>query len=294
MFNNTQLKMQKNILLVFFLTIPTILMLMFMVYPLIKLLSLSVTSWDGISPTKTFVGLKNYNKIIFDSPEVWAALKNNGVYFIFHLAFIPIELFIAFLLDNRVRASKAFKTIVFLPYIINGVAVACIFSFLYSSQDGVLNGLLHFFHLNSISWLSDPKIVNISLAAVSIWRFSGIHIIIFLAGFQSLPYDMIEASIIDGANSFKQFYYIVLPNIKGVIEIILFLNVRGALMVFDIPYVMTSGGPGVSSNTFTLQTVNTAFRYANFGRASAMAVVLMVIIIVLSILQRKIFNLRRS
>ncbi|MBZ9686529.1 sugar ABC transporter permease [Clostridium estertheticum] len=294
MFNNTQLKMQKKILLVVFLFIPTILMLLFMVYPLIKLLCLSVTSWDGISSTKTFVGLKNFNKIIFDSPDVWASLKNNGVYFVFHLAFIPIELFIAFLLDNRVRCSKMFKTIVFLPYIVNGVAVACMFAFLYSSQDGVLNGLLHFFHMNSISWLSDPKIVNFSLAGVSLWRFSGIHIILFLAAFQSLSNDMIEASIIDGASTFKQFYYIVLPNIKGVIEIVLFLNIRGALMVFDIPYVMTSGGPGTSSSTFTLETVNTAFKYASFGRASAMAVVLMLIIIVLSILQKKIFHLRRS
>jgi len=292
MFNRNNLKLQKSLVLITFLFIPTVLIILFMIYPLIKLIGLSFTSWDGISPTKTFVGLKNFKKIFFDSPEVWATLKNNGLYFFGHLLTIPILLYLAFLLDNRVRCCKMFKTITFLPYIINGVAVACMFSFLYSSQDGVLNSLLQFFHLNKIGWLSDPSVVNYSLTGVSIWRFSGIHIILFLAAFQSLPTDMIEASIIDGANSFQQFYRIVLPNIKPVIEIVLFLNVRGALQVFDIPYVLTSGGPNHASETFTVQTINTAFQYANFGRACAMAVILMVIIIIISAVQKKLFNLK--
>ncbi|MEH7086035.1 sugar ABC transporter permease [Neobacillus drentensis] len=292
MFKNNELKMQKNIVLVTFLFIPTILISLFMIYPIINLVALSFTSWDGLNPTKTFVGLKNFKKIIFDSPEVWVSLKNNAVYFAGHLLFIPIELFLAFLLDNRVRCSKMFKTITFLPYIINTVAVACMFIFLFSSQDGVLNSMLQFFHMNKIGWLSDPEIVNYSLTGVSIWKFSGIHIILFLAAFQSLPTDMIEASIIDGASTFKQFYHIVLPNIKPVVEIVLFLNVRGALQIFDIPYVMTSGGPNHASETFTLQTINTAFQYQNFGLACAMAIVLMIIIIIFSIIQKKLFNLK--
>lgn len=293
MFKNNDLKMQKKLVLVTYLFIPTILISLFMIYPLIKLVGLSFTSWDGLSPTKNFVGLKNFKKIIFDSPEVWAALKNNGIYFIGHLLFIPIELFIAFLLDNRVRCSKLFKTITFLPYMINTVAVACMFIFLFSSQDGVLNSLLQYLNLNKIGWLSDPKIVNYSLTAVSLWKFSGIHIILFLAAFQSLSTEMVEASVIDGANTIKQFYYIVLPNIKSVVELVLFLNVRGALQIFDIPYVMTSGGPNHASETFIVQTINTAFQYQNFGRACAMAIILMIIIIIISIVQKQLVNLKR-
>ncbi|WHY78143.1 sugar ABC transporter permease [Neobacillus sp. WH10] len=291
MFKNN-VKMQKNLVLVTFLFIPTILISLFMIYPLIRLVALSFTSWDGLSLTKTFVGLTNFKKILFDSPEVWLSLKNNGIYFVGHLLFIPIELFLAYLLDNRVRYSKMFKTITFLPYMINTVAVACMFIFLYSSQDGVLNSMLQFFHMDKIGWLSDPNIVNYSLTGVSLWKFSGIHIILFLAAFQSLPTDMIEASIIDGASTFKQFYHIVLPNIKPVVEIVLFLNVRGALQIFDIPYVMTSGGPNHASETFTVQTINTAFQYQNFGLACAMAIVLMIIIIIISIIQKKLFNLK--
>ncbi|MEH7335260.1 sugar ABC transporter permease [Neobacillus drentensis] len=291
MFKNN-VKMQKNIVLVTFLFIPTILISLFMIYPLIRLVALSFTSWDGLSLTKTFVGLTNFKKIIFDSPEVWLSLKNNGIYFLGHLLFIPIELFLAFLLDKRVRYSKMFKTITFLPYMINTVAVACMFIFLYSSQDGVLNSMLQFFHMDKIGWLSDPEIVNYSLTGVSLWKFSGIHIILFLAAFQSLQTDMLEASIIDGASTFKQFYHIVLPNIKPVVELVLFLNVRGALQIFDIPYVMTSGGPNHASETFTVQTINTAFQYQNFGLACAMAIVLMIIIIIFSIIQKKLFNLK--
>jgi len=291
MFKNN-VKMQKNLVLVTFLFIPTILISLFMIYPLIRLVALSFTSWDGLSLTKTFVGLTNFKKILFDSPEVWVSLKNNGIYFVGHLLFIPIELFLAFLLNNRVRYSKMFKTITFLPYMINTVAVCCMFIFLYSSQDGVLNSMLQFFHMDKIGWLSDPNIVNYSLTGVSLWKFSGIHIILFLAAFQSLPTDMIEASIIDGASTFKQFYHIVLPNIKPVVEIVLFLNVRGALQIFDIPYVMTSGGPNHASETFTVQTINTAFQYQNFGLACAMAIVLMIIIIIFSIIQKKLFNLK--
>jgi multiple sugar transport system permease protein len=264
-----------------------------MVYPLVDLFKLSFTNWDGVSPTKNFVGLSNFKTIFTDSPEVWKSLKNNGLYFVMHLLFIPLELYIAFLLDERVKACKFFKSVTFLPYVINGVAVSCMFSFLYSSQDGVLNSILQFFHMNKVAWLSDPKIVNYSLVGVSLWRFTGVHIILFLAAFQSLPEDMVEASIIDGASSFKQFWYIVLPNIKSVIELVLFLNVRGALMVFDIPYVMTNGGPGTASSTFTLQTVNKAFKYSSFGMASAMAIVLMIMIIVITLGQKKLLNLKR-
>ncbi len=285
-------KLQKNILLITFLFIPTILILLFMLYPLGKLITMSFTHWDGVSPTRTFVGLDNFKTVLFDSPEIKSALKNNGVYFVIHLLFIPIELYLAFLLDNRVKCSKLFKTITFLPYVINGVAVACMFSFIYSSQDGVLNGILQFFNMNKVAWLSDPSIVNYSLSAVSLWRFSGIHIILFLAAFQSLPSEMTEASIIDGANNFQQFFHIILPNIRNVIEIVLFLNVRGALMVFDIPYVMTSGGPGNASSTFTLETINAAFKYSDFGKASAMAIVLMIIIMVISLIQKLLFNVK--
>ena len=282
-------KIQKRILLTCFLAIPTLLLLVFVIYPTVKLITISFTDWDGINPTWNFVGLKNYNQV-FQRRDIWQSLKNNNLYFIIHLFFIPIEMYLAMLLDRYIKKSEFFKTIVFMPYIINGVAIAYMFSFLYSSEDGVLNGLLALLQMGKVRWLSDPQIVNYSLVIVSLWRFTGIHIILFLAGLQSINKDMLEAALIDGASVFQQFIKIIIPNMKSILSIILFLNVRGALMVFDIPFVMTSGGPGTSSTTFALHTVKTAFEFSNFGLASAMAIVLIIAIIIISMIQNLVLE----
>lgn len=282
-------KIQKRILLTCFLAIPTLLLLVFVIYPTVKLITISFTDWDGINPTWNFVGLKNYNQV-FQRRDIWQSLKNNNLYFIIHLFFVPIEMYLAMLLDRYIRKSEFFKTIVFMPYIINGVAIAYMFSFLYSSEDGVLNGLLALLQMGKVRWLSDPQIVNYSLVIVSLWRFTGIHIILFLAGLQSINKDMLEAALIDGASVFQQFIKIIIPNMKSILSIILFLNVRGALMVFDIPFVMTSGGPGTSSTTFALHTVKTAFEFSNFGLASAMAIVLIIAIIIISMIQNLVLE----
>ena len=277
-------KTQRSILLACFLAIPTILLFVFVLYPGFKLALISFTDWDGINPSYNYVGLKNYTQV-FQRKDIWQSLKNNNLYFMLHLFFIPIEMYLAMLLDRYIKKSEFFKTIVFMPYIINGVAIAYMFSFLYSSEDGVLNGILALGNIGKIRWLSDPKIVNYSLVVVSLWRFTGVHIILFLAGLQSINKDMLEAALIDGASVFQQFIKIIIPNMKSILSIVLFLNVRGALMVFDIPFVMTSGGPGTSSTTFALHTVKTAFEFSNFGLACAMAIVLIIAIIVISIVQ---------
>ncbi|MCT4594457.1 MAG: sugar ABC transporter permease [Anaeromicrobium sp.] len=281
---------QEKILLITFLFIPSILLLLFVVYPIMKLLHISFTNWNGIDATMKYVGFNNYKRVIFDSPELWLSLKNNGLYFFIHLLAIPVEIFIAFLLDRKLRGAKFFKTMVFMPYIINGVAVSYMFSMLYSSEGGALNYILNSFNMEPVNWLSNSAIVNFSLVAVSIWRFSGMHIILFLAGIQSISHDMIEAAIVDGANVVQQFFKIILPNIKTVVTIVLFLNVSGALQVFDIPFIMTQGGPGSTSSTFTLFTIETAFKYSNFGKACAMAVILMILIILISGIQNKLLG----
>jgi multiple sugar transport system permease protein len=117
-------------------------------------------------------------------------------------------------------------------------------------------------------------------------------IILFLAGLQSIPKDMLEAAVIDGASVFQQFSKIIMPNMKTVTSIVLFLNARGALMVFDIPFVMTSGGPKESSATFALNLVKIAFEFENFGLAASMAIILIVMILLLSKLQDRLLNMK--
>ena len=140
------------------------------------------------------------------------------------------------------------------------------------------------------NWMSDEKIVNFVLAFVSLWRFSGYHIILFMAALQSIPQDVEEAARVDGANAWQLLRYVQIPAIMLMVDFVLFDNIRGALQVFDIPFVMTAGGPGYASSTFTLYTIKTAFTFSNFGLASTMAVAIMVMIVVIYVIQNKLIH----
>ena len=282
---------QRKFFILCALAIPVALLVCFVVVPAIDLIRMSFTDWDGYSPTMNFVKLDNYISM-FKNADLWQSLKNNAVYFFVHLLMIPVELMFAVLLTSKLRAAKFYKTIVFLPYIINGVAISYAFSYFFSPINGAFDSLLEAIKLGMLSqsWLSDPKIVNFTLAFVSLWRFSGYHIILFIAALQSVSQDIMEAARIDGANTWQMFRYIQTPSIMLMVDFVLFDNIRGAMQVFDIPFVMTAGGPGYASSTFTLYTIDTAFKYSNFGLASTMAVAIMVIIIAIYVVQNKLIH----
>lgn len=156
-------KNEKNILIFTFLVIPVLLMLLFVVYPAFEMIRYSLTDWNGASKTYNYIGIENYLKVILENQEIWLSLKNNLVYLIMSIIFIPIEILFAIILnDERKKVLKVFKTVYFLPYIINGVAVSYIFSFFYSSVNGGLNGILELIGLGALTqkWLSDPMVVN--------------------------------------------------------------------------------------------------------------------------------------
>lgn len=273
------------------LVIPMALLIAFVVFPAVDLFRMSLTNWDGYSPSSDFIAFENY-KSMFQNKELWLSLKNNAVYFCVHLCMIPVELAFAVLLTSKLRAAKFYKTMVFLPYIINGVAIAYAFSYFFSPINGAFDEILSVLHLDFLirSWLSDSKIVNFVLSFVSLWRFSGYHVVLFMAALQSLPKDIEEAAVIDGAGTWQLFRYIQIPSIMLMVDFILFDNIRGALQVFDIPFVMTGGGPGYASSTFTLYTIDTAFKYSNFGLASTMAVAIMFMIVIIYLIQNKIIH----
>lgn len=280
--------LQKMVTIVTLLFVPISLLLLFLVYPTIELVRYSFTNWDGYSPSLKYIGFDNYKRVLFDFPEAWHALKNNSLYFIIHGCMIPVELMAAVLLNRTLRGSSFFRFTVLMPYIINGIAVAYMFTYIYNPVNGPLDAFLRSIGLGSFitGWISNIHVVNYSLVAVSIWRFSGVHIILFMAGLQSIPNDLYESARLDGANFWQQQRYITLPGIRRVIEIILFLNVSGALLQYDIPLVITGGGPGIESSTFGLFALSTAFKNNSYGLASAMAIILLLMVIILSRLQQ--------
>ena len=282
---------QRRICILISLAVPVLLLVGFVVFPAVDLFRMSFTDWDGLSPTSNFIWFENYIDM-FHNPDLWQSLRNNAVYFFAHLLMIPVELAFAVLLNSKLRGAKFYKTMVFMPYIINGVAISYAFSYFFSPINGAFDSILEALKLGMLSqsWLSDPKIVNFVLAFVSLWRYSGYHIVLFLAALQSVSRDIQEAAIIDGANTWQMFRYIQIPSIMLMVDFVLFDNIRGALQVFDIPFVMTSGGPGYASSTFTLYTIKTAFTFSDFGLASTMAVAIMVLIIVIYLVQNKIIH----
>ena len=280
------LEKQKALFIAICLLIPVLLLVCFVVVPGLDLFRLSLTNWNGYSPDFKWIGLSNYVSM-FKNSDLWLSLKNNFVYFTIHLLMIPVELAFAVVLSSRLRGAGFYKTMVFMPYIINGVAISYAFSYFFSPINGAFDAILATVGLESLSrsWLSDPSIVNFVLSFVSLWRFSGYHVILFLAALQSLPQDINEAAMIDGASSWQLFRYIQIPSIMLMVDFVLFDNIRGALQVFDIPFVMTGGGPGYASSTFTLYTIKTAFTFSNFGLASTMAVAIMAMIVIIYLVQ---------
>jgi ABC-type sugar transport systems, permease components len=284
---NFSYKTQRYLILFGFLTIPVLLSLTFSYYPAISLLYYSLTDWSGLGWDMNFIGLDNY-KEIFTKPEVFGALKNNLYYFIGGLVQVALSLYFAVILTGKLRGRNGFRAMLFIPYVLHSVATVIMFKNLYHMEYGSLNVLLGSIGLESWqqSWLGNKHLVNFSLAFISMWKYMGLNMVIFIGALQSIPSDLYEAASIDGANSRQKFRFITLPSIRKVMELMLILTLTGALEAFDIPYVMLLGANDTS--TFVIKTVDTAFKYQNFGLASAMAVILLIMVLIFIVIQRKL------
>lgn len=182
-----------------------------------------------------------------------------------------------------------FRVILFLPYILNTVAVSYMFQFVFQDQ-GTLNLLLKSIGLGSWaqSWIGNAHIVNWSLAFVSLWQFMGFNMVIYLAAIQAIPQDMYEASTLDGAGPWQTFFFVTLPNLRAIIQVNMLLTVGGALESFNLPFIMTNASP--ATETFVTKTQEVAFTFNNFGLASAMAVVLLIIVFIVLTAQQKLLG----
>lgn len=292
MFGTMSYNKQKTIIIVSFLTIPLLLLAMFTYYPAIKLIYYSFTNWDGYSPEKPWVGLANYREV-FSNPDIFKVFEHNFAYFVMGVVQNIIALYFAIVLSNRLRGKNFFRILLFLPYIMNGVAVAFMFGYVFDTTNGSLNlllGNLGLSGLSQTSWLGTEGLVNYSLASTGLWRFMGYNMVIYIASLQAIPRDIFEAAKIDGAGSMQTLWRITLPNMKPVIQLNLFLTVTGALEVFDLPFVLTKGGPAGASQTYVQRVVETAFAFNNYGLASAMSIILLFFVVFVLLIQQLVLN----
>lgn len=275
---------EKNLVIFSFTIIPVLLILTFSYYPLLKMFQYSLQDWNGYSTNPKFVGLENY-KTVLTNPNYFTVFKTSLYYFVATFFQLGIALFFATILSFKVKFANLWKGILFFPYLLNGVAIGFIFLYFFKGG-GTLDTVLKTIGLGDQIrlWLGDRSINNISLAFTSVWRYTGFNFLVFLGAIQSINPEVYEAAEIDGANKWGQFRYIIMPSIRNIIFLNIILGVSGSLSVFDIPYIMTGGSNGTT--TFVIQTIDTAFKYNKVGLASAMAVILLVIVIVVSLIQK--------
>lgn len=275
---------EKKVLIFTFTIIPLILLVLFSYFPLVKMFQYSLTDWNGYSPNQKFVGLDNY-KTVLTNPRYFSVFKTSLYYFFATFFQLGIALLFATLLSFKVRFANFWKGVLFFPYLLNGVAIGFIFLYFYKGG-GTLDSVLRMIGLEDQIqlWLGNRAINNISLAFTSVWRYTGFNFLIFLGSIQSISPEIYEAAEIDGANNWHKFRFIILPSIKNIVFLNIILGISGSLSVFDIPYIMTGGSNGTS--TFVIQTIETAFEYNRVGLASAMAVILLFIVLFVTIIQR--------
>lgn len=287
MFKNVSYKTQRKFIIALFLVIPLTLLFVFTYLPAINMISYSFTNWKGYGP-KTFVGLENYINI-FSDPEVFSVLKNSLYYFVGGLIQLALAFVFAVIINSKIKGKSFFKSLFFFPYLINGVAISLMFLFFFQPS-GTFDTVLSMLGLDSLirQWLGDAQYVNFSLAFTSIWRFFGYNFIIFLGALQSISDEVLEAADLDGAGDWDKIRYIYIPSVKRIIQLNLVLNISGAISVFEIPYIMTGGSNG--SSTFVIETIKTAFTYNKVGKASAMAVVVMLIVAAVALIQNIFFK----
>lgn len=276
---------QRTLTICGFLALPLILLLVFTYLPFVDMVGYSFYRWDGYSD-KVFIGLDNY-KTLFSEPQYFSAFKSSLYYFIGSLVQIVIALYFANVFFYKLRGKNFFKGVLFFPYLLNGVAIGFVFLYFFK-PDGVLDSILTALGVaeeNLPLWLGDTALVNWSLTFVSVWRYMGQNMVMFCGATQSISGELFEAAQIDGAGRWQQFFYIMLPNIRGIISLNLILAVKGAISVYEIPFIMTKGTGG--SMTFVIKTLSTAFTDKKIGLSCAMGVVLLIIVMIITFIQKR-------
>jgi raffinose/stachyose/melibiose transport system permease protein len=258
-----------------FLTPPLLAYFVAVVLPIFQSLYLSLFEWDGIFDP-VFVGVGNYVKMFTADPSFWGSLGRSLVYVAITLLFqLGVALLIANLLTYATRGREVIKTLVVLPAIVSTVAIALLFRRLYSfDPPGLVNQLLELVGLGGLArpWLSDLGTVLTAASLPEGWRFFGIYMLILYGGLLAVPRDLEEAAKLDGASEWQIFRYVRFPYLRPVWITTAIMATTNALRGFDIPYLLTNGGPGEASELLTTYMYKTAFAHTEFGYASALSV----------------------
>ena len=258
----------------------------FKLVPLFSGIYMALLRWDGIEEPR-FIGLRNFEKILNDKLTLMV-LGNNVEYAVITvIGKIALSLFLAIMLNQALRGRTFYRTSLFMPVVMSFVVIGILWRWLFNTEFGLLNILFEGVGLGFLAqdWLGDTDIALKSLTVVDIWKWYGFHMVIFLAGLQSIPRELYEAAKIDGASVWQQFRYVTLPMLQPVMIVNVTLSLMGAFNVFDIPYVMTEGGPANSTNVMALHIYLRGFKFYRFGFSAALSYVLLTIVTLVAAVQ---------
>lgn len=266
-----------------------ILLVAFLFIPLLMTIGYSFTNYNVLKPDAIeFVGLKNFIKLTKDT-VFQKSIRNT---FQFVIMVVPLQvctaLGLALLINKKIRGISVYRLAFFAPTVLSLVVVSILWSYIYSSGNGLLNALLGNIGLGPFKFLDDPKTAMLCIVILSAWQGCGFQMMIFLSGLQDIPDYLYEAAAVDGAKTLNQFIHITLPGLKNILTFISLSIVISAFQLIIQPMMMTGGGPQDSTMTIVYEIYQTGFRYNKMGYASAMAFIFTVIVLAITLIQNKV------
>ena len=266
-----------------FLLPAALVLVVFFFLPFFQTILLSFQDYSTNIYHATFTGFKNYINILHN-PIFYKVMWNTILYLVVAVPILAIiPLFLAILINQKIRGITLYKILIYLPVIVSIVVAAIAFKWLYAEQ-GILNYILNVLHINSIGWLTDPKYAIYSVIIVTIWKGIGYYMMIYLAALMSVPKELYEACDIDGAGFLRKHLTVTIPHIMPTIALVTTISSISAMKIFAEIYVMTKGGPLNSTKTIVYYIYEKAFENLDLGYASAMAVILLVIVMIFSLI----------
>lgn len=261
---------------------------LFWIIPLMSAFVISLTDWDYISPTANFVGMTNYTDILTD-PDFMKVLMNTVVFAVGTIgASIIFGLLLALVFQKTFIGDKVYQLVIFSPWITPTVAVALVWSWIYEPDRGFANYVLGWFGADPIKWLHSSETAMLGIIIFTVWKSVGWTMLFYLGALERVPKSAYEAATIDGGNYWSKFFYITLPLISPTTYFLFIINLISAIQVYDQIQIMTQGGPGGSTTTLLYLYYEKAFQNFQMGSANAVAMIILVIIVTLSIMSSMI------
>lgn len=276
---------EKNVTVFLFLLPSLSIFIIFVALPVIQSARYSLYNWNGLGPLIDYVALSNYRELAKD-PIFWKALLHNIILLVASLATqLPLGVFLAILLTEKLRGTTFFRTIYFSPMILSDVVIGILWSFMYNPIFGLINTGLKALGLGHLArgWLGDPVLVLPAVIAVICWKYTGFYMVLFMAAIQNIPEELYEAARIDGASGWQLTCYITLPLLMSTARVAAVLSMVGSLKYFDLIWVMTLGGPSHASELVATYMYKHAFQRFNWGYGSSLAFALFLIAFVVAI-----------